>query len=287
MQTIKITPENLKSLLVMTTVVEARDPYTAGHMWRVSQYARRLADRAGLNADEIFVTSLGALIHDLGKVGVPDAILKKKGKLTPEEAEIMHQHPGLGKALVQDHPLGFLVADIIAEHHERIDGVGYPVGCPGEEISLYAQIVAISDSFDAMTSVRPYHREMSLPEALARILRGSGTQFNGTFVDHFVELGESGKLNHIIGHSSEDRLLVSCPNCGPIVAIPDYAQSGDAVPCPACHSHLVLHENDESFEVEWDGSFDRSLAPAPDMKLVEDFLKHAPRAVKTPKKDLD
>ncbi|MCI0555103.1 MAG: HD domain-containing protein [Anaerolineae bacterium] len=123
--------ELIKSLLVMANVVEARDPYTGGHLWRVSQFAKLLSIKAGLSEVEAIQISLGGYLHDLGKVGIPDAILRKPDRLTEQEIEIIKTHPLIGGKLINAHPLSSLVCSPILEHHERLDGKGYPCGLSG------------------------------------------------------------------------------------------------------------------------------------------------------------
>lgn len=152
METFSVNIPLLKSLVSLATVIEAKDPYTGGHTWRVSRYARILAEDIGLLQDEVFIVHFGSLMHDIGKVSVPEPILNKQDKLTTAEYEIIKKHPETGLMLMRDHPLGALTLDIVVSHHERFDGYGYPRGLAGNNISLFARIVAIADTFDAMTS---------------------------------------------------------------------------------------------------------------------------------------
>jgi HD-GYP domain-containing protein (c-di-GMP phosphodiesterase class II) len=116
----------IKSLLVMADIVEARDPYTGGHLWRVSQFAKLLSIKVGLSETEAIEISLGGYLHDLGKVGIPDSILRKPEKLSEQEFEIIKSHPLIGGRIINQHPLSSLVCSPILEHHERLDGKGYP-----------------------------------------------------------------------------------------------------------------------------------------------------------------
>ena len=132
METFSINIPLLKSLVSLATVIEAKDPYTGGHTWRASRYARILAEEIGLLQDEVFIVHFGSLMHDIGKVSVPDPILNKQDKLTNVEYEIIKKHPETGLMLVRDHPLGVLTLDIVASHHERFDGRGYARGLAGK-----------------------------------------------------------------------------------------------------------------------------------------------------------
>jgi HD-GYP domain-containing protein (c-di-GMP phosphodiesterase class II) len=194
-----IDPLLLKSLLIMADIIEARDPYTGGHVWRVSQYSKLLALKAGLSNDDAIRTSIAAYLHDLGKVGIADDILNKTEKLTDTEYAVIKTHPSIGRRLLQDHPLAGMVVDVANQHHERMDGKGYPNGLRGEEISLPARIVSIADAFDAMTSIRPYRKGMSAEIALKILQDGAGSQFDPELVRHMCELGNAGDLEHILG----------------------------------------------------------------------------------------
>ena len=226
METVSVNIPLLKSMLSLATVIEAKDPYTGGHTWRVSRYARMLAETIGLSQDEVFVVHFGSLMHDIGKVSVPDPILNKEDKLTNVEYEIVKKHPETGLMLVRDHPLGVLALDIVASHHERFDGRGYPRGLASNDISLFARIVAIADAFDAMTSARPYRAGMSAETAYQLMAQESARQFDPILLSAFLELGQSGDLDHILGHSSEERLMHSCAVCGPIIVVPVNWHSG-------------------------------------------------------------
>lgn len=246
----------IKSLLVIADVVEARDPYTGGHLWRVSQFAKLLSIKAGLAEAEAIQISLGGYLHDLGKVGIPDAILRKPGKLTEQEFEIIKTHPQIGGKMINEHPLSSLVCSPILEHHERLDGKGYPCGLSGDQISLSSRIVGISDALDAMTSTRSYRKALTLETTLQILEQGSGTQFDSTLVSHMRKLGRAGDLTHIIGHSADGIPLVTCPHCGPVIAIPRSTQDGDVVYCRACHSELTLQEKGDTFTAEMIGTTD-------------------------------
>ncbi len=240
----------IKSLLVFADVVEARDPYTGGHIWRVSQFSKLLAIKIGLSEKEAIQISLGGYLHDLGKIGIPDDILRKKGKLTDEEYAIIKTHPLIGKRLINAHPLSELVCRPIVEHHERMDGKGYPYGLTEDEISLPSKIIGIVDVLDALTSVRPYRRELSLEKAFQILDEGSGTHFAPNLLGHLEALAQDGDISHIIGHSAEGIPLVTCPTCGPVITVPRTARTGDVVFCRACGGKFILHQIQDEFEPE-------------------------------------
>ena len=264
----------LKSLLIMADIIEARDPYTGGHVWRVSQFAKLLATKIGLLEDEIIRISIAAYLHDLGKVGIPDEILKKAGPLTDAEYAIVKTHPSIGSKLIAGHPLAELVFSATSEHHERLDGKGYPNGLHGNQLSLATRVVSIADTFDAMTSTRPYRKGISVEQALGRLEEGAGTQFDAELVGHMCELGRAGDLAHIVGHTANGIPAVVCPHCGPVIAIPRNTKDGDVIYCRACHSQLELHRAGNIFEAKMTGMSDdpRDLEQRANEDGIQDLL---------------
>lgn len=224
----------LASLLTMAWFVEGRDPYTGGHLWRVAQFARRLASAAALPAADVARVSVGGFLHDIGKIGVPDAILRKPGPLTPSEQLVLQTHPSLGIRMLAGHPLAMYVRPAVESHHERTDGSGYPARLHGVAIPIAARIVAIADAFDAMTSARPYRRGLDRDEALDRIATALGLQFDARFGDVFVALGRGGELDDIIGHSDDGIPLHECALCGPMIVVTRDAAPGDVTYCRNC-----------------------------------------------------
>lgn len=230
----------LASLLTMAWFVEARDPYTGGHLWRVSRYARLLAEHAGLTHAEVAQIELGGFLHDLGKVGVPDAILRKKDRLSDEEYAVIKTHPDIGLRMLAGHPLAALVRDAVHLHHERPDGKGYPKGLQGEAVPVMARIVGICDAFDAMTSHRPYRPGMPIDQALAILRREKGVQFDEKLTDVFIALGAEGHLDHVLGHSDDGIPLQSCPMCGPTLALRRGLKAGQKIYCRNCAGEFAL-----------------------------------------------
>lgn len=284
METVSVNIPLLKSLISLATVIEAKDPYTGGHTWRVSRYARLLAENIGLSPDEVFIVHFGSLMHDIGKVSVPDPILNKEGKLTDVEYEIIKKHPETGLTLLYEHPLGKLSLDIVASHHERYDGLGYPRGLAGNDISLFARIAAIADAFDAMTSARPYRRGMTADTAYQLMAQESAKQFDPLLLSTFLEIGRSGYFDHVLGHSSENRLMYSCSECGPIVVIPVNWQKGDQVICPKCLGNYNVHPDKGDFEIEWDKTVNLAWVPQPDTDTVNEVAWYAPHQLRLPSK---
>ncbi len=277
---IELSPDLLRSVLVLGAVIEARDAYTGGHTWRVAQYSRLLARQAGLSDSEIFLAGLGGFIHDLGKVGIPDQILNKRDRLSDDEFSLIKTHPSIGKTLLAAHPLGPLVLDAVTHHHERFDGQGYPTGNPAALLSIYPRIIAVADSFDAMTSSRPYRRGLLKDSALKVLIESRNVQLDGVLVDHFLTLAKNGELEHTLGHSDEGRRLANCPMDGPIMAIPRQKQEGDSIYCHACKGMYRLHIAKESYELESLQQQRFDLQPEVDQNQINDFTRRAPRKIK-------
>jgi diguanylate cyclase (GGDEF)-like protein/putative nucleotidyltransferase with HDIG domain len=185
-------PGSLSEVYDIASAVEAKDPYTYGHSKRVNVYAAALAEKIGLSSDEVSALSAAALLHDIGKVGIPDKVLNKKGKLSKEDWEAIKAHPRLGANIISNIPKLAPAVNTILYHHERWDGSGYPEGLKGEEIPLEARILALADSFEAMTSARPYRPALSLEEVVAELKQGAGFQFDPKLVDTFVDIVETG-----------------------------------------------------------------------------------------------
>ena len=177
--------------------MEARDAYTSGHAKRVSEYAMMIAREMGLSGREIYTLQRGALLHDVGKVGVSDTVLLKPGKLTPEEREHIEAHPVIGASITSQVKFDEEIIDMVRHHHERYDGNGYPDKLRGEGISRNARILAVADTLDAMLSDRPYRKGMEKERALSRIREASGTQLDPRVVDALMRAVEKGALEEV------------------------------------------------------------------------------------------
>jgi response regulator RpfG family c-di-GMP phosphodiesterase len=180
------------ALHALATAIEMRDDYTGGHVERVARYAVATGRMMGVGGDELRALWVGALLHDVGKIGVPDGILKKPGRLTEDEYEIMKRHPEVGAGIMARS--SFLRPGIpaVLHHQERWDGTGYPAGLRGEEISLQGRIVAVVDTFDAISTSRPYRGARTETDAFEEIRRCAGTQFDPQAVDAFLRAAEMG-----------------------------------------------------------------------------------------------
>src|SRR6266508_4277138 len=174
------------AVAALANAVEAKDPLTERHCQRLANLAARLGAEAGLELADLEAVAYGALLHDVGTIGVPDAILSKPGPLDDSEWELMRQHPEIGERICRPLRASQRFAPIVRHHHERWDGRGYPDGLRGEKIPLGARIVGLVDAFDAMTHDRPYRRATSVPKAITELWREAGHQFDRALVPLLV-----------------------------------------------------------------------------------------------------
>ncbi|OZM56661.1 hypothetical protein CIB95_10575 [Lottiidibacillus patelloidae] len=179
----------LRTIISLTKAVEAKDSYTHSHSEMVSKYAGILASSMGLEDEEVKRISIAGLLHDIGKIGIPDSILNKEGKLTEEEIKTMKTHPELGYNILAFVDELEEVLPYVLYHHERPDGKGYPEGIKGNEIPLGAKIISVVDAFHSMTSARPYRKQpLTVPLAIKQLKNGKGTQFDEEVVNHFLSI---------------------------------------------------------------------------------------------------
>lgn len=173
----------------LLAALRERDPYTYGHCRRVARYSRLLAEAAGLNPRTQTLIEYSSMFHDLGKMGIPDTILLKPGRLTDEEEEIMKLHPVKSVEILRPlmgHSFFESLIPGILHHHERVDGLGYPFGLAGEEIPLEARVILIADTYDAMTTTRPYRKGLPIERAYKELTQFSGRQFDPQLVQIFM-----------------------------------------------------------------------------------------------------
>ncbi len=183
----------LKTIDILAQAVELRDGYTGGHTQRVTRYAMMLAQKLELSDEQVDHIKLGGPLHDIGKIGIDDAILRKPGKLTPEEFAKMQKHTTMGAEILQTIPEMYPIIPIVRNHHERWDGNGYPDRLAGEDIPFLARILAVADAFDAMTSHRPYHdnKKGKSPQwAFAEVEKQAGRQFDPQCAKAFISMRE-------------------------------------------------------------------------------------------------
>src|ERR1035437_3326309 len=180
--------------------LDAKDSYTRGHFDRVSHLARLIAIELQLSPEEIDLISTAGLVHDLGKIGVPENVLRKPTRLTNEEFALIKLHPEIGRKIVQEIPLMFRAVPSVLHHHERWDGTGYPRGLKGEQIPAFARILAVADAVDAMSSPRCYKDPISMDFVLAEVERCKGTQFDPDVVEALMRVDLSEYRMILAGH---------------------------------------------------------------------------------------
>ena len=176
---------NLSFATALVATLDARDRYTAGHSAAVAIYSRDIAERMGLSVQEQNLVHLCGLVHDIGKVGLPAGLLEKPGALTLEERRLMEDHAAIGERILSKVEDYAEIARIVRHHHERVDGLGYPDSLDGDKIPLLAKIIAVADSYDAMTSDRPYRDAMPSRVARLRLAQAVESQFDTSVVAAF------------------------------------------------------------------------------------------------------
>ncbi len=186
-------------VMALARAVEARDECTDRHIRRIAEYSRTLSIALGASHEEADYAWYGGMLHDVGKIAIDPGLLRKPGPLTDEEFDQVKRHPEMGAAIIASLRFAPIVAPIVRAHHERWDGFGYPNGLSGEDIPLAARVVSVVDSYDAMTTDRPYRHALETTEAVRRLREGGGRQWDHTVVDVFVDLLQSGELPDLGG----------------------------------------------------------------------------------------
>lgn len=187
----------------LAAAIEANDSYTRGHCERVARISTAIGARLEMPSEDLKDLELAAILHDIGKIGVPAEVLAKKGPLDDSELKAMQQHPEIGATILS--PISFLnqVSKYVRHHHEDLDGSGYPDGLQGDEIPLPSKVIHLADAYDAITSTRPYREALSHEEALSRIQQAEGRQFDPQIVTVFMELVAQGVIDAILSETSE------------------------------------------------------------------------------------
>lgn len=179
-------------ILVLANAIEAKDEYTRGHVERVCSYCLAIAQELGMAPEDVRDLEISSFLHDVGKIGVPDAVLQKPGRLDNDERIQMERHSEMGEHLVNPIDIPLRVKKSIRQHQERWDGKGYPDGLSGEDIHIFARIISVADTWDAMTSDRPYRKALDRDVAKAELQRSAGTQLDPAVVDAFMRAIEKG-----------------------------------------------------------------------------------------------
>ena len=185
---------SLGTLQALTAAVDAKDSYTASHSLGVTDYAAIIGRRLRLSTSERDLLERAGLLHDIGKIGVPEKVLLKPSGLTDSEFEVVKEHSGVGADIVEAIPFLQEICPAVRHHHEHWDGSGYPDGLKGEEIPRLARVLAVADAFDAMTSHRPYRKAMPIRAARAELLKHRGVQFDPQAVDAMLEALDLGEV---------------------------------------------------------------------------------------------
>ncbi len=195
----------LVTLEAFVNAIDAREHEVRNHSLRVTQFSLIIGNACGVRGRELVDLYCGALLHDIGKIGVPDAVLLKTGPLTAEERDIMHQHPDIGYRIISHIGYFSRAADIIRAHHEHFDGTGYPRGLKGEEIPHGARVFAVADALDALTVKRPYRNAVTFENAIEEILPASGKLFDPAVVEAFLKASDELKdyIGRIIFHGAD------------------------------------------------------------------------------------
>lgn len=236
------------TLKVLANAVELKDHYTVGHTWRVTNFSMAIAEELGWDAEKLKEVEMGGVLHDVGKIGVPEAILSKPGRLDKEEFELMKVHPEKGASLMKDSRKMKPLIPYCLYHHERFDGNGYPHGLAGEDIPIEGRLVAVADTFDAMTSNRPYRKGLDPKIALEEIEKCKGSQFDPNCADAFIRAYHKGKISHILQeyHQRDEKSIV-CPFCSTYVPVPVEADLGHVLQCAVCHRSMKLDQINDAY----------------------------------------
>ena len=202
----------LGTLEALTASIDAKDKYTCGHSQRVALLTAQLAEKAGLDTDQIERCRIAGLVHDIGKIGVPERVLTKKGGLTNKEFAAIQKHPEIGANILKDIPQMEDILGGVLHHHEQYAGGGYPHGIAGDEIPFVARMISLADTFDAMSSSRTYRNAMNRDSVLAEMRRSVGSQFDPELSELFFALDFSLWEQLMITHQADRSNLESDPS---------------------------------------------------------------------------
>ncbi len=236
------------TLRVLANTIEMKDHYTVGHTWRVTNFTLEIAKELGWDEEKLKEVELGGVMHDIGKIAVEDAILCKPGRLTGEEFAKIKVHPEKGAKLLQEvkhlHPL----IPYALYHHERFDGNGYPYGLKGDKIPIEGRALAVADTFDAMTSNRPYRKGLDPEIAIEEIEKCKGSQFDPECADAMIRAYNAGKIKRILqDYNKKAEKNIVCPFCSTFIALAKNAETGDIVSCDVCHREVRMVERNNAY----------------------------------------
>ncbi len=234
------------TLVALANAIELRDHYTVGHTWRVTNFALEIAREMGWDEKKLNEVQRGGLLHDVGKIAVDNAILAKPTELNEAEFAQMKVHPERGADLLRDVTFLHPIIPYCLYHHERWDGTGYPNGLAGDDIPEEGRLIAVADTFDAMTSTRPYRKGMNPDDALQEIIRGKNTQFDPVMVDALERCYKSGRVDRILqDYFSKEARSIACPFCSTFIRFADTVGNGSVIRCNVCHKkiHIIQKEN--------------------------------------------
>lgn len=232
------------TLIGLANAIELRDHYTVGHTWRVTNIAIEMACVLGWDEERLRLCQMGGILHDVGKIAIDDAILRKPGPLTEEEFEKMKLHPERGARMMQDIDFLLPLIPFTLYHHERYDGRGYPAGLAEGDIPIEGRLLAVADAFDAMTSHRPYRSALDPAEAVRRIEEGKGTQFDPECADAFLKCYREGRIAHILQDYYRGARSIACPFCSTHLPVSKGSSIGERLNCTVCHRTIRLCERD-------------------------------------------
>ncbi|MCG6982838.1 MAG: HD-GYP domain-containing protein, partial [Deltaproteobacteria bacterium] len=193
------------TIRALAKAVDARDPYTVGHNWRVSRLAVAVASSLGWSGDALGTAELGGILHDIGKIGIPDSIFLKSEKLDEKEWQIMRQHPEIGARMVAGIDFLEPVIPYILYHHEHWDGSGYPYGLQQNEIPEEGRLLLVCDAFDAMTTTRPYRNSLDPELAVEELRQGKGIQFDPMYVNAFITAWKKGSITDALQENGKEQ----------------------------------------------------------------------------------
>ena len=240
----------LETIGSLSAVIEARDPYTQGHTWRVTQYAKELAIELGWPAEKLRELEMAGLLHDIGKIGVSDSVLLKPAPLNTGEFEVMKAHTSIGAEIVSHLSFLSFCLPYVRYHQERYDGSGYPEGLKGEAIPVEGRLLAVADTFDAMTTDRPYRTRLAPELAIEELKRCAGSQFDPEMVKCFVRCWEKGRLHEIFVTERGSSLTAACPRCHSLKNLREGLQGGERFLCSVCHTALLTRPDGGKWTLE-------------------------------------